>query len=271
MPRKSILVVMTTALATALVAATPLPAQAVGETFQVVKVTTTGCTSGAFGMQVERANLDGGSYTVHTQVRAGGKVFMNESASISVNGLSGWNLFDNFSYGAVTNPGTWPIPEDKRLTMEFTVERPTGTPLYSWRTVVNSCNSGSIIYNGTPEDDPDGNYVPVARDRCPGLAATTIDGCPSRTLTLTYDKRQRRVVGWLVAQGFPQLFARKPVAVFKVKPGPDQRVNTVLTSASGLFSMPRPAKGKYYATSGRLVKPGVFDVKKVTSPTIRIR
>jgi hypothetical protein len=122
---------------------------AVGETFQVISVNTTGCNSGQFGMTVQRANLDGGTYIVHTVVTVGGLIYMNEAASISVNGLSGWNIFNNFTYGAVPNPGTYPIRGTDDA-LDFTLERPIGTILYAWRLVVDGCDTGNIIYNGVP-------------------------------------------------------------------------------------------------------------------------
>lgn len=123
---------------------------AAGETFKVTSVNTTGCNSGEFGMTVERANLDGGTYTVHTVVTVGGLIYMNEAASISVNGLSGWNIFNNFTYGPVGNQGTYPIPAGQQMTLDFTLERPMGTVLYSWQLVVDGCDTGNIIFNGAP-------------------------------------------------------------------------------------------------------------------------
>jgi hypothetical protein len=124
------------------------PASAQGETFEVLSVDETGCASGEFAMTVERANLDGGSYTVHTIVTVDDLVYMNENATISVNGESGWNLFDNFTYGPVPNPGTWPIPMDQEMRIDFLLERPLGTILYEWTLIVDGCNTGAIIYNG---------------------------------------------------------------------------------------------------------------------------
>ncbi len=125
-------------------------ALAAGETFQVVSVDTVGCNSGNFGMTVERANLDGGTYYVHTVVTVGSLIYMNEQASISVNGLSGWNIFDNFTYGAVPNPGTYPIPAGQQMTLDFYLERPVGTVLYTWQLVVDGCDTGNILFNGAP-------------------------------------------------------------------------------------------------------------------------
>ncbi len=127
-----------------------LTAAAIGETFQVVSVDTVGCNSGNFGMTVERANLDGGTYYVHTVVTVGGLIYMNEQASISANGLTGWNIFNNFTYGAVPNPGTYPIPSGQQMRLDFTLERPVGTVLYSWALVVDGCDTGNILFNGAP-------------------------------------------------------------------------------------------------------------------------
>lgn len=118
------------------------------QTFRVLSVDTLGCASGQFGMTVERAGLDGGAYTVRTVVNGGGLTYMNESASVSINGTSGWNLFDNFTYGPVSNPGTWPIPAGTPLRIDFTLERPVGTVLYAWTLAVDGCNTGAITYNG---------------------------------------------------------------------------------------------------------------------------
>ncbi|MCK6577944.1 MAG: hypothetical protein L6Q98_07545 [Anaerolineae bacterium] len=121
---------------------------AAGETFKVISVDAVGCSSGQFGMTVERANLDGGTYTVNTVVTVEGLVYMNEAASISINGFSGWHIFDNFTYGPVPNPGTYPIPSGKEMRLDFSLERPIGTVLYEWTLIVDGCDTGNILYNG---------------------------------------------------------------------------------------------------------------------------
>lgn len=124
------------------------------ESFQVLSVDTLGCDSGQFGMTVLRSNLDGGTYTVHTQVTDGPFIYMNEAASISINGTSSWNIFNNFTYGAVPNPGTYPIPAGQTLRLDFDLERPIGTILYSWTLVVDGCDTGNILYNGPTANVP---------------------------------------------------------------------------------------------------------------------
>lgn len=121
-----------------------------GESFRVISVNTVGCNSGNFGMTVERANLDGGTYNVNTVVTVGDLIYMNELASISINGLSGWNIFDNFTYGPVPNQGTYPIPAGQEMRLDFRLERPVGTVLYEWTLIVDGCDTGNVIYNGLP-------------------------------------------------------------------------------------------------------------------------
>ncbi len=120
------------------------------QSFQVQGVDRVGCGSGDFRLAVVRAGLDGGNYFVRTAVQGGGLVFMNEEAAIYINGSSFWNLYDNFSYDAVPNPGTWPIPPNTPLQINFTVERPKGTVLDAWVLNLDGCNTGNITYNGPP-------------------------------------------------------------------------------------------------------------------------
>jgi hypothetical protein len=140
-------------------------AQAQSATFEVIAVNTTGCSSGQFSMFVERAGLDGGdAYIVRTVVTVGGLIYMNEQAAVSVNGLSGWNVFNNFTYGAVPNPGTYPIPSNQKMRVDFTLERPKGAILYAWRLIVDGCNTGNILYNGLfshYDVDADGETSPL--------------------------------------------------------------------------------------------------------------
>lgn len=263
--RKRAPILVAASVVVALAAAAP--GYAAGETFKVLNVTGTGCNSGNFAMLVDRANLDGGSYTLHTVARAGGKIYMNENATISILGQSGWNLFNNFSYGAVPNPGTWPIPENTQLRIDFTIERPVGTVLYAWRLVVHGCNTGTVLYNGPAAGDKDKDLVPVPADKCPKLSATSPDGCPARSLTIAWDGSGHRLFGWLSAKGFPKLYSRRSVTIWKARKGPDKRVAKVRTTKRGNYALARAlATGYYYATSGK-----VGPVSKETSLAVRVR
>ena len=102
------LIAFTAVIASALTLGSAPPAHAAGETFKVLSTITPGCAHAQFFLNVEKAGWDGASYTVHTVVTAGGRVYMNEAASNSGNGQTPWGLFDNFNYAPVPNPGTWP-------------------------------------------------------------------------------------------------------------------------------------------------------------------
>ena len=257
---------LATAAAAALVWAAPSFA---AESFRVLSVNTTGCNSGNFGMSVVRDQLDGSPtpYIVRTVVTASGLVYMNEQATNSTNGVGGWNLFNNFSYGVVPNPGTWPIPNNRQLRIDFTLERPKGTILHSWRTVVDGCNTGNLLYNGAPAADNDGDFVPVPQDKCPGLRATTLNGCPARTLTIGYDNGGQKFIGWLTAKGFPNLYSHRVVTIWRVRTGPDLRIGRATTTSRGNYSLARARHaGLYYAVAA-----AVGNVVKERSLNLRLR
>ncbi len=128
--------------------------QSQGETFRVLSVHTAGCNAYQFTFSVERANLDGGTYILHTVVTAGGLIYMNEDVTISVNGVSGWALYPNFNYGSVPNPGAFPIPADTEMRVDFYIERPMGTRLFEWVFITDGCNTGAIVYNGPSSIPP---------------------------------------------------------------------------------------------------------------------
>ncbi|MGE0639451.1 MAG: IPTL-CTERM sorting domain-containing protein [Thermoanaerobaculia bacterium] len=163
------------------------PAAEAQETFQVVSVDTLGCNSGDFGMTVERANLDGGAYTVRTVVTVQPFIYMNENALISINGQSSWNIFNNFTYGPVPNPGTYPIPSGQEMRVDFTLERPIGTILYDWTLIVDGCDTGNILYNGPLAGAPAETILAI-----PALSPTgTIVFALLLALSFTWIRRRR--------------------------------------------------------------------------------
>jgi hypothetical protein len=250
------------------------PGYAAGETFKVLSVATTGCANGNFSLMVERANLDGGAYTVHTVVTIDGLIYMSEGASISVNGTTGWSLLNNFSYGAVPNPGTWPMPANRQLRIDFTLERPTGTILHAWTTVADGCNTGALEYNRLTSDDLDKDLVAIPTDHCPTVAAATANGCPvlARTLTIAYDTKAHRFFGWLYAKGYPKLYSHRAVTIWKVRPGPDKRIGRVRTTTRGNYALARVRqRGVYYATAAARLLPASGFAPTEKSLNLRLR
>jgi hypothetical protein len=247
-------IVVTSVCAASLSVVSAAPAHAVGETFKVLKVSTLGCASGNFGMLVERTNLDGGTYIVRTVVTVAGKVYMNEQASISTNGQTGWSLFDNITYGPVDNKGVWPMPQNSQVRMSFTVERPKGTVLHAWSTVVDACNTGTMLFNGETSADVDQDLVTSVSDTCPELYGEAADGCPvfTRSLGLKYVDGKFR--GKLKAPGAPALRTGQKIIVWKVRPGPDKRLGRTVTSTRGSYALAKTGKpGKYYATAAAVL------------------
>jgi hypothetical protein len=242
------LAVLLLATAAGLVWAAP----GVAQSLQVVSVNTTGCASGNFGMTIERAGLDGSAnaYTIHTVVTVGEFVYMNEGVGTTANGQIAWSLFDNINYGTVPNKGTWPIPQNNQMRIDFTLERPKGNILYAWTTVVKSCNAGGIQYNGTTATLP---FRP-------------------RTLGLNYERSTGRFIGWLYAKGAPKLHSRRIVTIWKVRPGPDLKVGRVRTSTRGNFALRRARiRGTYYAVAGAIILPPVGHAFKERSTNLVLR
>jgi hypothetical protein len=264
------------ALAASLLVVAAPPSYAAGESFKVLSVDATGCASGEFDMTVRFAGLDGGdTYTVHTVARTGGLIYMNESAQglSSTDQTRSWSLFDNFSAGPVPNPGTWPIPEDSQIRIDFTLQRPAGTGLFKWTLVVDGCNTGGILYNGATAKDKDHDFVPIPQDRCPTLKAIgRPNGCPlrERTLSISYEGSRDRFVGFLAANN-PKLYRNLKVKVWKVRPGRDHAIGSDITGRSGKYIVKsKSPHGRYYATSRAVLFPTVGQATKETSPKIHV-
>jgi len=250
------------------------PSLAAGEAFQVQSVKTTGCASSVYTMNMLKTNFDGGLYGVRTMATVDGLVYMNESATAGGNGPATWSLFNLFSYGAVPNPGTWPIPPARPLRVDITLERPLGTVLYAWTLVTAGCDSATILYNGLTSLDADKDLLPFPADRCPTVAATTANGCPvlERTLTIAYERAAHRFFGWLVAEGHPKLYAGRKVLIWKVRPGPDKLVGRTWTTKRGNWILVHSrVRGVYYATTGALLLPVSGLAKAEKSLTLRLR
>lgn len=267
---RSALVAAGAIVATGLSIISPPAAHAAGgETFQVTAVTTTGCASGNFGMTVAVTNFDAPTYFVHTTVTGGGFVYMNEKATGTTNATTSWHFFNNFSYGIPANQGTWPIPNDVPLQVDFTVERPLGTVLYSWRLNVDSCNVGTVKYNNQPSLDTDNDFIAAPTDQCPGAAAPTVaNGCPqfSRAVTFDYKLRARKIHGALTGTG---LIGGRQVQIY-LKKG-NKLVATVTTAANGRYSLKKRLKtGKYFAVAPALIDPNVGQAAEARSARIKI-
>ena len=266
------------ATACTLIATTSPPVHAAGPTAQVLSVTGPGCASGVLLMRVRFAGIDPAApVIVHTIVRGGGLVYMDDSVPLQTNAPDTlWRLFESFNYGDVPNRGTWPISENLPVRVELRMERPKGTVLSSWSLSVDSCNQAKILYNGLTANDRDEDNVPIPTDRCPGVDGNGFaNGCPlyDRALTISYKKRAGRFVGRLGATDPGHRLRRgMPVTVWRVRPGPDRRVGKDLTNAFGRYSVAKRVKpGRYYATAPGILIPRVGAVLNETSQRVRVR
>jgi hypothetical protein len=239
------------------------PSQAAGEDFRITSLDTVGCDNANINLGVDLLGFDGGAYTFRTRVTAGGRTYIDRSFDAAISGPRGWTLSDP------TAP--WPIPGNTQVTVVISVERPQGTVITAAKLVLSGCNSGTIRYNGSVSDDVDDDLVPAIQDACPNLRAFTENGCPTRSRTLSMGAKhaQRRVTGRL-SSGYPALDAGRTVSLWKVHPGPDRKVRTLITNGNGGFTA-KVRKGRYYATSAGLIAPSSGQVDTSTSPVVRVR
>lgn len=194
-----------------------------GPSWSVTGIKSVGCAAFGYDLYIHRSGLDSAPYFWHTQVSSGGKIYMNEGFSEIVADQDGeWTLYSDFTYGAVPNPGAYPIPTGQPMKVVLTIERPKGTVLSSWTTVAASCDSDTLLYNGPTEADLDADHVATPTDLCPSVQAFRANGCPlfDRTLTLTAKYGPKRVVGRLYAVGRPTFYAGRYVKIWKVVPDP---------------------------------------------------
>jgi len=247
-----LLITLTTALGLGLLPATSTAAAGPPPTFTVLSLDQAGCDSDDTTFNVDIDGLNGVGHTVHTTViDEDGLLYMNEDVDISADLTAPWSLYTSTSYGP-TN-GTWPLPTDQHITATITVERPKGNILWSWTTVLKSCQSGKFLYNGPTAQDGDRDFVPALKDACPTLQAFTKNGCPTiaRTLTLKSQKKFK-LRGKLKAPGHTRFAKQRKVIIWKVRTGKkDQRVATIKTNRQGVFTrkVKKTGKGRYYATT----------------------
>jgi hypothetical protein len=127
----------------------------------------------------------------------------------------------------------------------------------------------AILTYRTCDFDSDG--VEDHRDQCRDLTGRTVTGCPVATRTVTAKYRSKKFRGAL-SSPVAACKAGRAVTVFKVRRGADARVGTATTRADGTYKLKRAKKkGRYYATSARVLVPDRAECPAVSSRTFRIR
>ncbi|WP_193614133.1 hypothetical protein [Nocardioides lijunqiniae] len=255
-------------LVAGLLGASGAPGQAAAaESWSVTGVNSTGCASGDWNIDVFAANFDGNDYVMHTIVTSGGLVYMNEDAGSITNGSDTWGLYATDTYGPTT--GTYPIPAGQPMKVVLRVERPKGTVLSSWTMEAKSCDSATLLFNGSDLDD---DRLSPPADKCPTRAGKSANGCPVVTRALSVSKKSTpmRVTGRLRAPGQPAYAAKRKVRVWKVRPGPDKLVGVRTTTAKGTFSK-RVRAGRYYVTTVAVLDPATGYAPPIRSRKVRVR
>jgi hypothetical protein len=133
------------------------PAAAQGPTWQVTGVLATGCANRQFRLNTERIGFPAETSLFRTIVQIDGLIYMHELATVNTDAapdVDDWRLFNLFTAGPVPNPGTWPMPADRPMTLDLTYEKPFGTIVYAWQVVIDGCNTGNIVYSGPPLTPP---------------------------------------------------------------------------------------------------------------------
>lgn len=112
------------------------------EYFSYYDINATGCGAGTFSLKY--TSLRSAAHRVGTLVRAGGKTYMDENASLSTIGVvnSTWTLFSSNNRDNQTS--TFPLPLNTPFAVESTLYSTSYEPL--WRTVVkiSQCNGGTL-------------------------------------------------------------------------------------------------------------------------------
>ncbi len=240
---------------------TPTPASAAPDTtprFDVTAITGTGCAAIATSFEMESKNFAGTKHVIRTTVRADGLTFMDEGVELDSDDAWSWSLYASTSYGPVADQGTWPLPPDTPVYVQFNVEQPKGTVLSTQRVVFDSCNTAGVLYLG--------------RDKCPTIDIDTLHGCPvfARTLTMGYHKSQRELAGALFSDLRPAFHKARTIFIWKVRPGADRKVASTRTTAQGSFVVRSPGKGRYYATSKAYVIPTTGEAMANSSTIVKI-
>ena len=119
-----------------------------------------------------------------------------------------------------------------------------------------------------PDADSDG--IADASDQCPNVAGPGPSGCPdiSRALSIAYSAETDLFKGILSAED-DGCITGKRVSVFHVDAGPDTRIGSDTTGATGRYKVPKSkVNGKYYAKAKAITVASAGNCLTVKSQTI---
>ncbi len=270
-----------TVLVGALLVVVPSPtAQAAGESWRVDSVTSFGCEEFDTVLTVTTSGMaPSTAYHRRTLVTSAGSTYMNEDIEGNVpNQTRGWGLYESDSGGPVSTP-SWPIPFDQQVRVELTLTDSGGLVLHKWTLVLESCNTGTILYNDLTSNDTDGDLVPNTSDKCPQVAGPGVPtGCPKFTRTIKINgKSGKRIRGSLTCVGCESLASGQTLRVyFKGKKRFKKKIaKFVTTNQFGIFKIKRKSgsqrlyKGKYWVKAPFVLDPDVGQAAKLISKKVR--
>lgn len=112
---------------------------------EFVQLEQAGCGSREFSFFLRRRNLGGGTYVVRTEAVVDGRHYMDERATIHLNGTYDWTLYDDHSYSPGARGADWPMPAGRPLRVTLTVTRPAGQFVDRQAFGFDGCDSGLLL------------------------------------------------------------------------------------------------------------------------------
>ena len=124
------------------------------EEWSIDSVTAFGCDDDAISLGVTFSGLDGvGPYDQQTIAVVAGETYMNQLGNfVNIDGSYGWGIFSDSTGGPID--GTYPMPNDTNVDMQFILYDPTDTAVWQCDVVMDACNSGNIISNACGSPTP---------------------------------------------------------------------------------------------------------------------
>jgi hypothetical protein len=257
-------------LAAPLVAAAP--AQAAAPSVQVLAIPWADCQQGSPPLQVETVGAADVHATLLVRVEANGLVYYQERLVVTADGRRNIRPYTYWTDDVPqAQRGEWPVPKATQVRAELRLEGADGGLLDEWTTVLDSCDSGVMLFNGPSESDRDRDLVTARFDLCPAVTAPrTTDGCPTIGRSVTLARTRRKVSGRLSAQD-PALAGNQEIQLYRARAGADLLLASGRTDANGGFRLkPGKLRGKVYVVAPGLLAPTIGRAAEATSPLVRL-
>lgn len=248
------------------------PAHAVAPSVRLLAVPWATCEQGSPALQLEIAGAVDAQASLVVRVEANGKVYYREKVVLRYDDRRNWRPYAMYTGVPESQRGTWPLPAGRMIRADFRLEGPDGALLDEWATVIDSCDSGVILFNGPPSADRDRDLVTTRYDACPAVPAPrTTDGCPTLTRSIRLARAGRAVTGQVRAP-HPALAGNQQVLVYRERPGADQLIARVRTDSAGRFRV-KPARKvrQVYAVAPAVLVPAAGRAPQTTSAALTLR